>query len=256
MPSKSYALSRRSSSKFPSKFGGRPGRLAAKPKRVPAVSSIDKRNSNFTRQLGAPSNNGGFPLKKNVTLRYCQEFSVVGGAAVITNYIFRLNSIFDPDYAVGGHQPLGHDQWAAIYETYRVNRAKITILPVSDAAGHTTPALLTLGVRDRVTTLPTINSTDLFESSSYTSPIVIGPLGHDAYLRKLVQEVDIGKFTGVKDMSADTTLNATFGANPVEAVYGHVAVCPINGNTPGTHKFLATIEYDCTFTDPKNLTQS
>jgi len=33
----------------------------------------------------------------------------------------RANSIFDPQYSVGGHQPRGHDQWALQYGQYLVH---------------------------------------------------------------------------------------------------------------------------------------
>lgn len=33
---------------------------------------------------------------------------------------FRANSLFDPDFTGVGAQPLGFDQWSALYSTYRV----------------------------------------------------------------------------------------------------------------------------------------
>lgn len=41
----------------------------------------------------------------------------VGGA---TDYIFRLNSVFDPNSTGTGHQPLLHDQMAQVFERYCV----------------------------------------------------------------------------------------------------------------------------------------
>jgi len=39
------------------------------------------------------------------------------------HWVFRGNGMFDPDYAVGGHQPLGFDQYSALYQQFFVHRA-------------------------------------------------------------------------------------------------------------------------------------
>lgn len=70
----------------------------------------------------------GFPDQKIVPMRYHVGYtggpspSVARGATV-----FRASSIFDPDYTVGGHQPLGYDQWAPFYDHYIVISAKCTV---------------------------------------------------------------------------------------------------------------------------------
>lgn len=47
---------------------------------------------------------------------------------------FRLNSIFDPDVAVGGHQPYGFDQMAAFYNKYLVTRALVELTLTNPSA--------------------------------------------------------------------------------------------------------------------------
>jgi len=44
----------------------------------------------------------------------------LGPTSSSTQINYRLNSIFDPQYSVGGHQPAFHDQWALLYQRYRV----------------------------------------------------------------------------------------------------------------------------------------
>jgi len=44
-----------------------------------------------------------------------------------TETSFRLNSLFDPYFSAGGHQPYGFDQITPFYEFYQVTRADITI---------------------------------------------------------------------------------------------------------------------------------
>lgn len=38
---------------------------------------------------------------------------------------FRMNSIFDPEFAFGGTQPLGHDQWEVFFDRYKVMMVKV-----------------------------------------------------------------------------------------------------------------------------------
>jgi len=42
-------------------------------------------------------------------------------------HVFKMNSIFDPDYTGGGHQPAFHDRWALLYKHYRVLRCSFHI---------------------------------------------------------------------------------------------------------------------------------
>lgn len=40
---------------------------------------------------------------------------------------FRLSTFYDPDAAIGGYQPQGHDQLAALYEDYMILGATVTV---------------------------------------------------------------------------------------------------------------------------------
>jgi hypothetical protein len=69
-----------------------------------------------------------FPKRTKVELVYSDEIDVLSTPQ--TNKIFRLNSLFDPDYSVGGHQPRGFDQWMTMYNKYCVIGATVTIEPL------------------------------------------------------------------------------------------------------------------------------
>lgn len=42
-------------------------------------------------------------------------------------YVWRMNSLYDPDQTGTGHQPMAHDQWATLYKKYRVQAVKVTM---------------------------------------------------------------------------------------------------------------------------------
>jgi hypothetical protein len=56
----------------------------------------------------------------DVTLKYCEvvTFSITAGST--SHQAFRANSIYDPNLTGTGHQPLGRDQLAEMYDHYEV----------------------------------------------------------------------------------------------------------------------------------------
>ncbi|AXH76586.1 MAG: capsid protein [Circoviridae sp.] len=58
---------------------------------------------------------------------YSDTYNPSNVANTITWTQFRLGGIFDPDYLIGGHQPMGFDQLAVIYGRYIVTGCKVII---------------------------------------------------------------------------------------------------------------------------------
>ena len=66
------------------------------------------------------------PDRVMVVMNYREFFNMTNVSGVGTQ-VFSMNSIFDPNVTGGGHQPLGHDQWANFYSNYEVKSSRITI---------------------------------------------------------------------------------------------------------------------------------
>lgn len=98
-----------------------------------------KRTKSVPRRL--PAWRGGYlakapvPAVKIVNMRYCEQVGLSPAAGVAAEYMFRLNSIHDPNYTGVGHQPMGHDEWTAFYQHYEVIQSVITVwyIPQTDA---------------------------------------------------------------------------------------------------------------------------
>lgn len=61
------------------------------------------------------------PDRIRVSLPYSINGVPMGNnVGTLTSYLFRGNSVYDPDYTGAGHQPLGYDQLSALYEAYQV----------------------------------------------------------------------------------------------------------------------------------------
>lgn len=79
------------------------------------------------------------PKKQLVELTYCADVKVPNIGETTAPYMFRLNSLYDPNYtATSGsadHQPRGRDQWAALYNRYCVVGAKVKVEPLWAGGG-------------------------------------------------------------------------------------------------------------------------
>lgn len=82
--------------------------------------------------VAVPRNQFGFPINFRTNLRYCDDYFLSASSTntAITN-AFRMNGIFDPDLTGAGHQPMWRDNYANIYQNYRVisSTIKVTFLP-------------------------------------------------------------------------------------------------------------------------------
>lgn len=68
-----------------------------------------------------PLSNNGMPNQLTTKLNYTAAYTLTcsGSGALATNY-YTLNGLFDPDIAIGGHQPYLFDQLKNMYTTYLV----------------------------------------------------------------------------------------------------------------------------------------
>lgn len=100
----------------------------------------------------------GLPKQIFLKMRYAtmSEVNVAPGAT--SNIFYRLNSIYDPEEAVGGGQPYYYDQYLPMYNRYRVYGCKVEVtiscssasanlfhpMAMISAFADTTPAWTTL----------------------------------------------------------------------------------------------------------------
>lgn len=61
---------------------------------------------------------------KYISLKYSETFAQSTTNALGSALIFKINSLYDPNGSLGGHQPYGFDQLSALYGRYRVLRCK------------------------------------------------------------------------------------------------------------------------------------
>lgn len=226
-----------------------PARKARKPARsVSAMSSLVEKSVYTGTGSGKLA---GFPQNKRVTLRYSAEISVASpGPGLAAGHVFRLNSIFDPDLTGTGHNPLGYDQWLAIYNNYHVVDARIKATRTYTTTGAVAPSMMCIAVVDRTAALETDTQT-ISERQDYSAMVQTGDADQGIQVSR--QTVNMSKFFGVKDVADDADLGAVVTQNPLKSCLAAVTFCSINNNQFGTALALVEIEFDIVFTDPKGL---
>lgn len=182
-------------------------------------------------------------------VKYSETLGVTSTAGILQQQIWRLNSIFDPNYSGTGHQPYGHDQLSQLYERYRVFKCKWRIRVMNRSS-----------VDAQVTVTPSNHAI----SSSNSDLIAEFPR---SVTKQLEYSTGSGlTFTGVATLPSlngqtsaeykgDDRFQALFGANPTELMYLTLSMyAPTSASV--TASVAVTLVYYVECFDPKDLGQS
>lgn len=175
------------------------------------------------------------------------------GLGVPAVYQYRCQSIFDPDISGVGHQPLSHDQFALLYNRYRVYGVKWTCTFVNQDTAQQFDIFALVRPNPNA---PTVTETIL------ESPFVYkGILGVESGqgVKTFRGYVSNAKILGISKAQhrMDDLNQAFFGVNPVSQ--GPVitfGVTNLNVAAAGTVNIRVDLEYYVECFDRKIFTQS
>lgn len=130
------------------------------PKRMRQTNLAKKRPGFRVSTISNPVSFGKYamPLRIQNTHRYACTYDLALDALGNGQIAMRANGMFDPEVALGGHQPYYFDQIGALYNHFTVIKSKMTVraVPVDDpVAGAAAPLMLSLFVDDDTTSLGT-----------------------------------------------------------------------------------------------------
>jgi len=99
-----------------------------------------RRKRIYRKRRGTPTirNVGNSPLAQRflTKMKYGERLSITTGVGdQPTDYIFNMNSIFDPNRTGTGHQPFGHDTMAQLYNRYRVYKMDYKVICEPNSLG-------------------------------------------------------------------------------------------------------------------------
>ncbi len=211
-----------------------------------------QKNNNYAKvpTLGLGQNLAyGFPDKLLSKMRYHEVGTLASTAGTIAKYLFRWNSIFDPDFTGVGHQPLYRDTFAGIYDHYAVIScvAKITLVN-SSSNPH-----IVGSVTDDDNSV-SANRDTLCEQSHgkhYFIPALTGSLSSKTWNMTW----DAKTYLNIDPFTSESykTLVAN---NPTEESFLHIWSVPADGSSTSSVLFDIELIYTVLFTELQTPVQS
>lgn len=194
----------------------------------------------------------GFPTNRVVKMRYVQANLLTSTSGVIAQQFFRANSIFDPDFTAGGHQPLGRDQWAVFYNEYVVLGAKLKAR--FNFISGTVPIQVGVFLNNSSTTTGTSFSELNEQGRCKDNVLNASSASKSTVITKTYSAKRFHNVVDVKDNVA--TLGAVMSTNPT-AIADYVVFAQAQ-DTSGTVscRVLIEIDYIVSLSSPNEIGQS
>lgn len=158
-------------------------------------------------------------------------------------------SLFDPYYAVGGHQPLFFDQYATMYKNYVVFGIGYNIQFCSD--GSTVPIFVTVEPSPDPVTLTTLSS--VRERNGVKESIVAN--GYRTSLRGYISTKKVLGISRQKLLSDDKYSSVTT-TSPAVMAYLKIQTWNQSGTATVNLYFSVRLTYYCRFFEPLIVAQS
>lgn len=167
------------------------------------------------------------PDEMMIHMDYCDHFSFVSGAGVPAYYVFKGNSIYDPDHTSAGHQPLGRDQWNNFYTRYEVMASSIEVEFCSNQT-VSDPIVIAICPTDAAAPSGWVSSLNTMLETPYSkSALIPGAANGQGIAKSLSYYMTTKAKFGDNKNKED--LQAQFGNNPNEIWYHQVAISPTVG---------------------------
>lgn len=194
-----------------------------------------------------PSMSRALPKNITVKLRYYNNHTLnpLGGAAAAV--LYRANSAYDPEFSVGGGQPMGLDQWFSLYTKAVVVGSKCTAKTVNSTGGE--QALF--GVTLCNASAAELTCKPYIEQDRTSWSLICGPTSVDT---EVTAKYGAKSFFSLKDIIEADDQTFTNGSDASAGAYFHVWLGSVSGtHDPAQHIVQVLVEYTITFYEPRQL---
>lgn len=209
----------------------------------------------FPRYKSLASLGKGFPQKVTMSHRYCELQQLSAGASP-NALLFSCNGLFKPNQSAAGHQPYYFDQLTAVYNHYRVMKAKITLSISPQNTGQVATYFSLTSNDDTTVTNNTVFGQVEQQDARYgilaagsTDRVVILTARYDAY--KV-----FGRNRDLASLMASDWLQGTISANPTETYNWVLLYDSLDGTSVCTVNVVCDIQYDCIWDEVKEVSTS
>lgn len=168
-----------------------------------------------------------------------------------SNYeVYRLNSLYDPRYTVGGGQPAGFDQLSALYDSYRVLAASysVTFTTAGSGAGPNNIECAIAPSPDPFAGTETPEQTKMLPRGLFT-------ISYPGDTQSLAGYIGNHELLGMNKQSykGDSETGALNTANPTKATYLNICFQPVDESSSASVFIYTTIVYYSMFYNRINL---
>lgn len=210
-----------------------------------------KRKKNGYRSLVSNYVPSGMSTIRTANLRYVEQITLVSTVGLLDSYTFSANSIHDPNVTGVGHQPMGHDTWASLYNHYVVLGSKITIKVAPKIVAST--SMVGVLLTDAAT--PPYSDSDTYQEARKGSVRMISE--EQGKPVTLVSKFSAKKFFNVKDVKDNVNrLGADSNVSPTEQAYYIIWVQSKSGTINADYTVIVQIDYIVSYSEPKDLQPS
>lgn len=178
------------------------------------------------------------------------------GSGVMQSYIFRANSMYDPDYSGTGHQPYGYDQYVpTLYNHSTVVGSKITcVFSLGNPSIINAQNNIICGISLLDSVTAQTNPSLVREQGGYCKWTMIT---NQMAPRKRSMKYSAKRFHGVKDVKDNQQLSHDSSSNPEEGAFFHIWACPPAYNVDASNVLVQVIvEYIALLQEPNTFGQS
>jgi len=202
----------------------------------------------------------GFPKSLIAKLKYSETFSLNPPASgTVVGQTFRLNSLYDPNAGIGGHQPTPFDQYCMVYNRYHVIGAKITVTPIptNNNTGGQIVQQFVLTFSNAANEWSGLSMDDILQNKNTSKPAIHGGfyLATDSQMRSITRKWSAKKWFGPVYMDKDHSASPT--ANPLREAFCHVCATAADlSGDPVNMYYRADIEYVAIFDEHIMLASS
>lgn len=245
------------------------------PSRSARLKAARRRGRNALVRV--PRNKVGFPQQIKTKLRYSTRVEFTPNTTSVQQFQLKANGMFDPQVAIGGHQPRGFDEFMDAYTMFTVLGSKISTSWMYE--GYSGPSLVTAlgnlnqqintvtssaipaltpvccGLHKGVESLTSGTVETQIEKDRTVWTFVNSQHGH----KTLATSMHVSDFFGKSALTGSEGYTGSDSADPDNVVFYELWCGRVSNDYPQDNVKIvcyATIEYDAVFSQPKTLNAS
>lgn len=212
-----------------------------------------KRNNPKKRRMQLARMNVGPPQSIIRKLRYQYNGTLTPAAAGAADVqVFRLNSLYDPDFTGAGNQPRYFDQYMALYDKYLVlgARIKVTAFNTSTSEQHR------FGICVKTNSSQNGTGQGYIENEKLQRNALFDIEGSGKSVRTMTLNWSAKKWFSKPNVTTEYDLTGGDSSNPTTLAYLHVYADNPWSATGGAIRYQIDIDFITQFKEPLHVTQS